>query len=161
MYSLLIQIETNVKIQTKIDRLFSIIDDQHKQLIEANSMQAQLAQRVEDNQKMYNELKCKSQEMEFEYEEKLNDLLKKVTNYESLVETYQSDLQNSMTKIAQLEQGLDEKAVELTEAMSLIENEKNEVSNLETVRKDLEAQRSLFTKELQDTDIKGKTHYSS
>jgi len=45
---------------------------------------------------------------------------------------------------------------QLSEANSKIEEERTELSNLEVVRKDLEAQRSFFTRELQDSDIKGK-----
>jgi hypothetical protein len=51
---------------------------------------------------------------------------------------------------------------QLNEANSKIEEERTELSNLEVVRKDLEAQRSFFTRELQDSDIKGKypLHFS-
>jgi chromosome segregation ATPase len=148
--------ETNIKIQTKIDRLFVIIEENGKQLAESNAMQVQLAQRLDENQRTLSEFRNKCQEVEFEYEEKLGDMQKRLTNHESLSETYQSDMQKYKQQIGQLEQCLSEKALELSNAMSEIVNEKNEVSNLETVRKDLEAQRSLITRDLQDSEIKGK-----
>jgi len=54
-----------------------------------------------------------------------------------------------------LEQSLSETKFLLDEAQSQIESEKTELSNLETVRKDLEAQRSFYTNEIKDNDIKG------
>jgi chromosome segregation ATPase len=133
-----------------------LIEENGKQLTESNAMQAQLAQRLDDSQRVLGEFKSKCQEAEFEYEEKLNELQKRLINHESLGETYQSDMQRYKLQIAHLEQCLSEKGVELSEAMQEIVNEKAEVSNLETVRKDLEAQRSLLTREIHDTDIKGR-----
>ncbi len=151
--------ETQIKIQSKIDRLFMIIEENSKQLIESNSLQTQLESRLEENQKAFNDFKNKFQDMEFEYEEKLSEMQKQITNFESLIDTYQEEISKHKQCITQLEQNLNEKNQELSEAMSEIVNEKNEVSNLECVRKDLEAQRTLLTRELHDTDIKGSLFF--
>ena len=71
-----------------------------------------------------------------------------------MIEAYELDLQNNKQKTLQLEQNLRQTTDMLYEANSQIETEKTELSNLETVRKDLEAQRSFFTKDLQNSDIK-------
>lgn len=61
----------------------------------------------------------------------------------------------------QLEQNLSETRFLLDEAQSQLESKKNELTNLETVREELEAQRSYFTKELEDDDIKRKLYFLS
>ena len=71
-----------------------------------------------------------------------------------MIEAYELDLQNNKQKVLQLEQNLKHTNDLLYEANNQIESEKTELSNLEIVRKDLEAQRSFFTKDLQNSDIK-------
>lgn len=63
--------------------------------------------------------------------------------------------QMQVKRIQTLEEDLGETTKELENAKSQIECEKAELSNLETVRKDLEAQRVFLTGELQDSEIKG------
>ena len=142
--------------QTKIDSLFALVEEGSRSLAESNAAQAQLAARLDDSQRMFTEFRHKCEEIEFEYEERLGDMHKRLTNQESLCDTYQSDLVKCKQQIGLLEAQLCEKTAELGEALHEIANERNEVSNLELVRKDLEAQRTFLTRELQDTDIKGK-----
>lgn len=78
-----------------------------------------------------------------------------IINYLGLTDAYEIDINNKKQTIMQLEQCLSETKFLLDEAQSQIESEKTELSNLETVRKDLEAQRSYFTNEIKDSDIKG------
>ena len=73
-----------------------------------------------------------------------------------LTDAYEIEINTKKNQILQLEQNLSETKFLLDEAQSQIINEKTELSNLETVRKDLEAQRSYFTSELKANDIKGK-----
>jgi hypothetical protein len=58
--------------------------------------------------------------------------------------------------ITNLEQKLESFSDELYSARTTLDNEKSEYSNLEVVRKDLVAQRDLFTNELDDSELKGK-----
>lgn len=76
-------------------------------------------------------------------------------NILGLINAYQLEQQNETKKRQALEENLNEATSMLENAKSRIECEKAELSTLETVRKDLEAQRSFFTQGIQDSDIKG------
>lgn len=79
----------------------------------------------------------------------------KINNLEGLVSAYELEICQKKNAIANLEQNLSDAKHELTNAKHMIENEKTELSNMEIIRKDLEAQRSLYVNNLQDSDIKG------
>ena len=114
-------IDTNVKLQSSIDRILSMFEETSKQLSTSNSIQNQLAEKLLDSQKEVDELKIQ------------------LTN-----------------NLSQLEQNLNKVNQQLNDAKNQIESEKIELTNLESVRKDLEAQRTFFTQDLQDSEIKRK-----
>ena len=132
-----------------------MFEETNKQLSDSNTIQIKLADRLEESQKLVSDLKIKYQNLETDYLEKLNEMQRKIENFEGLTDAYENDIQMKRNKIFSLESELKSVNEMLTEAKCEIENEKNELSNLETVRKDLEAQRSFFTRDLQDSDIKG------
>ena len=136
-----------------------MFEDTSKQLSESHSLQIQLANKLEENQKYLNDFKIKYQNLESDHIEMINDLQNKLNNYEGLTDAYEIDINSKKQQIIQLEQSLSETKFLLDEAQSQIESEKTELSNLETVRKDLEAQRSFYTNEIKDNDIKGTLSY--
>lgn len=69
--------------------------------------------------------------------------------------------QNQTKKIQNLEEDLDETKRQLENANSQIECARAEISSLETARKDLEAQMTMLTSGLQDSDVKGVFFYAS
>jgi chromosome segregation ATPase len=132
-----------------------MFEDSSKQLCDSASIQIKLADKLEESQKIINDLSFKHQSLEADFQEKNAELQNRISNLEGLTEAYEHEIQLKKLKIEQLENELKSVSEMLNEAKHEIENEKYELSNLETVRKDLEAQRSFFTKELQESDIKG------
>jgi DNA repair exonuclease SbcCD ATPase subunit len=149
-------IDTNVKLQSSIDRILSMFEETSKQLSTSNSIQNQLAEKLLDNQKEVDELKIQLTNNLEEYEEKNAELMSKLRNFDGLTAAYELDMQRNKAIIAQLEQNLSNVNQQLNDAKNQIECEKIELTNLESVRKDLEAQRTFFTQDLQDSEIKRK-----
>ncbi|CAF0917327.1 unnamed protein product, partial [Brachionus calyciflorus] len=147
-------IDTSLKVQASIDKVLNMLEETSKQLNESNSLQIQLAYKFDENQRTLEDYKNRYQNLEFDYEEKLADLHKKMANLEGLVGAYEFEIQQKKNIITQLEMNLNDTRQELINAKHEIENEKTELSNMEVIRKDLEAQRSLYVNNLQDSDIK-------
>jgi hypothetical protein len=153
-------IEASVKLQGNIDKILNMFEETKKQLIESNSLQIELADNFEMCKDQLDDLKMKYSKMEIEKDEQLTELKRSVVNYQGLYDAYEKEIQNKKETIEQLESNLANNAQMLKEANAKIEMERNETSNLEVVRKDLEAQRSLFTAEMKDSDIKGTFFFS-
>jgi hypothetical protein len=149
-------IDTNVKLQSSIDRILSMFDETSKQLSTSHSIQNQLADKLIESQKEVDDMKTQLANNTAEFEEKNQELLDKLRNFDGLAAAYELDIQRNKSVIAQLEQNLSSVSQQLNEAKIQVECERNERSNLEAVRKDLEAQRTFFTKDLLDTEIKRK-----
>ncbi len=59
-----------------------MFEDTSKQLVESHSLQIQLANKLEENQKYFNDLKTKYQNLESDHEEQVNELQNKLVNLE-------------------------------------------------------------------------------
>jgi hypothetical protein len=59
-----------------------MFEETNKQLIEAHMLQTQLAERLEENQSELNLVNAKLLNIENENEEKLNELIEKLNEYE-------------------------------------------------------------------------------
>lgn len=59
-----------------------MFEDTSKQLSESHSLQIQLANKLEENQKYLNDFKTRYQNLESDHHEMINDLQNKLTNYE-------------------------------------------------------------------------------
>ncbi|RNA01314.1 A-kinase anchor 9-like [Brachionus plicatilis] len=147
-------IDANLKVQSSIDKVLDKLEETSKQLTESHSLQIQLAYRFEENQKMLDDYKNRCQNMESDYDERINEMQTRINNLEGLVSAYELEIRQKKTTIVNLEQNLVDTKQELANAKHVIENEKTELSNMELIRKDLEAQRSLYVNNLQDSDIK-------
>ena len=121
-----------------------MFEDTSKQLAESHSLQAQLGNKLEENQRFSAELQNKYQTIESDHEEVVNELQNKITNLEGLVYAYDLDIQTKSQTILNLEQNLIATRQNLNEANCRLENEKYELLNLETIKCDLETQRNLF-----------------
>ena len=150
--------DANIKLQATVDRILSMLEETSKQLAESHSVQSQLADKLLESQKDMDDLRRQLEQSQSEHEEKIGELTSQLRNCDGLSEAYEQDTQRNKMCIAQLEHALDCANQELREARSQIESEKIVVSNLETVRKDLQEQRSFFTNDLQDVDIKSKSY---
>jgi len=133
-----------------------MFEETSKQLSTSNSIQNQLAEKLLDSQREVDELKTQLTNNLEEYEEKNAELMSKLRNFDGLTAAYELDIQRNKSVIAQLEQNLSNVSQQLNDAKNQIESEKIELTNLESVRKDLEAQRTFFTQDLQDNEIKRK-----
>lgn len=148
--------DANLKVQASIDKVLNKLEETSKKLVDSHSLQIQLAYRFEESQKMLEECRNRCQNLEFDFDERINEMQTKINNLEGLVSAYELEICQKKNAIANLEQNLTDTKEELANAKHVIENEKTELFNMELIRKDLEAQRSLYVNNLQDSDIKGK-----
>lgn len=68
--------------QANIDRVLNIFEETSRQLLESNSIQNQLADKLEECQNDLANFKVKYQNLEIDFEEKQNEALKKINNLE-------------------------------------------------------------------------------
>lgn len=135
-----------------------MFEEKSKQLTEAIGLQVQLVEKLQHHQEDLEHLKTKHQNAELDYAERIDELTKKLTNFEGLADAYEHDIKAKKQNIIQLEKELTNTVSMLQEARSEIECQRSENSSLEIARKDLVAQQSFLTNDLQDSQIKGKQH---
>lgn len=75
-------IESSAKLQLSIEKILNMFEDTSKQLAESHSLQIQLANKLEENQKYLNDFKTRYQNLESDHLEIVDDLKNKVANYE-------------------------------------------------------------------------------
>ena len=75
-------LDANLKLQANIDRVLNIFEETSRQLLESNSIQNQLADKLEECQQDLANFKVKYQNLEIDFEEKQNDALRKINNLE-------------------------------------------------------------------------------
>ena len=169
-------IEANHRLQSSIDKFLIMFEETSKQLIESNSLQIQLADKLEENQNELNEARVKL----LENEEKLNELVEKLAHcegnlielyilakkiqtypYKDLVETYKNDMNKKQQDIATLEEKLASLSKELISPRDETNYvaEKSEASSLECARKDLGTTRDAYANEMNDSEYKGKKSF--
>ena len=149
-------VEANIRLQQCVDKVINLFEESSKQLIEANNFQAQLVDKLEESQSELDSMRAKCGAMELEFNDKFSDLQKKLINFEGLADAYENDIKKKKETIMQLEENLNRTVSMLNEARTQIETEKSELNSLESVNKDLMAQRDLFTNDTKDEQLKGK-----
>ena len=75
-------LDANLKLQANIDRVLNIFEETSRQLLESNSIQNQLADKLEECQQDLANFKVKYQNLEIDFDEKQNDALRKINNLE-------------------------------------------------------------------------------
>ena len=150
-------IEASVKLQTSIDKVMNKFEELSSQFPDA---QVQLIMKLEETEKAYAELRAKLDAAEAESRERVEELQAKIDNLEGLVNAHEMDKDAQMRRLAALEDDLADANKQLENARNQIECDKYELSSLENLRKDWEAQRSCLTRDLQDSDLKGSIFYS-
>lgn len=145
-------IEASVKLQTSIDKVMNKFEELSSQFPDA---QVQLIMKLEETEKAYGELRAKLDAAEAESRERVEELQAKIDNLEGLVNAHEMDKDAQMRRLAALEEDLADANKQLENARNQIECDKYELSSLENLRKDWEAQRSCLTRDLQDSDLKG------
>jgi capsule polysaccharide export protein KpsE/RkpR len=134
-----------------------MLEETSKQLLESLESQKQLANKLEFNEKQAADLVGKQLSSAQEYEERLDELRKKIANYEGLTDIYELEINNKKQLIAELKNNLLETNAKLNTAHSQLESDKSELSTLENARRELQEQRSFLTRDLTDqSQIKGK-----
>ncbi len=68
-----------------IDKLLNMFEDTSKQLNESHSLQIQLANKLEENQRYVFELENKYQTSETKYQDLINELQNKINNLEGKI----------------------------------------------------------------------------
>lgn len=136
-----------------------MFEESLKQLNDSISIQITLADKLEDSEKKITDFYIKEQNSENDKIEKINELQSKLFNCEGLVNAYENEIKKNKDIIFQLENDIKISNQMLNEAKNQIQNEKNELFNLETVRKDLEAQRCFYTENIQSNDLKGICYF--
>ncbi len=148
--------ESNLKIQTTIDKLLDMFEDTSKQLVESHFLQSQLSKKLDESQRSYVELEIKYESVAGDSDAAHAELQNRIANLEGLTNAYELDLQAKVQAYAQLEQVLVAAKEQLAEAKNDNDNDKFELENLKRIKHDLEAQRELFTSVLDNEEIKGR-----
>lgn len=78
-------IESSVKLQSSIEKILNMFEDTSKQLAESHSLQIQLANKLEENQKLLNDYKVRYQNLESDHVEIVEDFRNKLANYEGKI----------------------------------------------------------------------------
>lgn len=78
-------LQSNLKIQSSVEKVLDMFEDTSKQLVESHFLQNQLSTRLEESQKCYAELQSEYQLVETNYEQAQSELVNKINNLEGLI----------------------------------------------------------------------------
>ena len=143
--------EANTKLTAGVSKLLAMLDATSEQLSQANSVHDGLVDKLDACEQQLAAAEARHRTRELEWSEQLEEAHERAASGEGLANAYEMDVADKRQQIERLEAQLANANGHLDELSAQLEASKSELASLATVRRELEAQRHLFTKEL-DSD---------
>ncbi len=145
-------LETNLKVQKSVRKVFTLLDEANKELLDSQYKQSLLSKQVEEHEKTLKLIQSKNSES-IRVASQQDELISRINNLEGLVAAYEIDIQSKNLALQQADQELEATKAELNELGHYKETSQREIENLQSNNKDLREQHELLIHNIDDDKV--------